>query len=398
MTRKDISLAVFSSPLQGAGVRTVKLATRLLTKAIAMRPVLALLAAATLLLAACGSKEPPPAQTPAAASTRTPPPKVQGGAYRIYITNEMSGDLTVLEGLDHSIVTTLPLGKRPRGVHVSPDGKTLYVALSGSPLAPPGVDESTLPPPDKAADGIGVIDTQTLKITRVLRGYSDPEQMDVSADGSRLYLASEDTGMAIVADGQSGEVKVSLPVGGEPEGVALTPDGRQVYVSSEEDSKISVIDTATDKVVASIPVGKRPRDIAFTADGNTAYVTGESDASLTIIDVKSSRAVATMTLAGESVRPMGVVVAPDAKRVFVATGRAGKVLAIDTATRTVVGSVAAGQRPWGLAISPDGKFLYAANGPSNDVSVIDAEKLEPLATIPAGNRPWGIAVGKWPAQ
>ena len=37
------------------------------------------------------------------------------------------------------------------------DSRTLlYVALSGSPIAPPGVDEDTLPPADKTADGIGV--------------------------------------------------------------------------------------------------------------------------------------------------------------------------------------------------------------------------------------------------
>jgi hypothetical protein len=41
-------------------------------------------------------------------------------------------------------------------VRLAPDGRTLYVALSGSPKVPPGGDESNLPPPDRAADGIGV--------------------------------------------------------------------------------------------------------------------------------------------------------------------------------------------------------------------------------------------------
>ena len=41
------------------------------------------------------------------------------------------------------------LGKRPRGIRVSPDRTQLYIALSGSPISPPGVDESKLPPPDR---------------------------------------------------------------------------------------------------------------------------------------------------------------------------------------------------------------------------------------------------------
>src|SRR5687768_16584510 len=74
------------------------------------------------------------------------------GAYRVYVTNEASGDLSVISA-KNEVIATVKLGKRPRGIHASPDGKTIYVALSGSPMAPPGIDESTLPPPDRSADG-----------------------------------------------------------------------------------------------------------------------------------------------------------------------------------------------------------------------------------------------------
>jgi len=84
--------------------------------------------------------------------------KAPAGTYRVYVTNEASGDLTIIDPVKMEALATVPLGKRARGIHPSPDGKLLYVALSGSPLAPPGVDESTLPPPDKSADGIGVFD------------------------------------------------------------------------------------------------------------------------------------------------------------------------------------------------------------------------------------------------
>jgi DNA-binding beta-propeller fold protein YncE len=39
------------------------------------------------------------------------------------------------------VIATIPVGKRPRGIHVSPDGKTVYVAVSGTPIeAPPQLD------------------------------------------------------------------------------------------------------------------------------------------------------------------------------------------------------------------------------------------------------------------
>src|SRR5262249_38238603 len=152
------------------------------------------------------------------------------------------------------------------------------------------------------------------------RGYSDPEQLAVSADGSRIYVASEDTGTALIADGQSGDIKASLTVGGEPEGVALSKDGRYVYITSEEGNQIAVIDTDKNAVVTKFAAGKRPRDVAFAPDGATAYITGENDASLTIVDVKRHQPLASLTLPGDNIRPMGVVVSPDGGRVFVATG------------------------------------------------------------------------------
>ena len=53
--------------------------------------------------------------------------------------------MTVIDSATYSTIGTVPLGKRPCGIHASPDRKTIYVALSGSPIAGLGVDESTLP-------------------------------------------------------------------------------------------------------------------------------------------------------------------------------------------------------------------------------------------------------------
>jgi len=62
-------------------------------------------------------------------------------SYQVYVTNERSGDITVINGGDFSVAATIPVGKRPRGIHASPDGKSAYVALSGTPIeAPPQID------------------------------------------------------------------------------------------------------------------------------------------------------------------------------------------------------------------------------------------------------------------
>src|SRR5207245_2643490 len=87
---------------------------------------------------------------------------------RLYVTNERAGELSIIDPGSRRVLATVRLGKRPRGIRVSPDGTTLYVALSGSPLAPPGADEKSLPPPDRSADGIGVVDARALELVRVM--------------------------------------------------------------------------------------------------------------------------------------------------------------------------------------------------------------------------------------
>ena len=188
------------------------------------------------------------------------------------------------------VVARVPVGKRPRGVKLSHDGKLLYVALSGSPRAAPGVDESKLPPPDRAADGVGVVDLAARKLVRTYASGQDPESFDLSRDGKTLYVSNEDASELSVLDLAAGKVTRKIAVGGEPEGVTLHPGGKAVYVTSEQDNQVVAVDTKKLAVVARIPTGPRPRAIAFSRDGKTGFVTSENGGGVTVFDaVKNAR-------------------------------------------------------------------------------------------------------------
>src|SRR5215510_6206281 len=291
-----------------------------------MRPhYSSVIALAAVLAAACGTPEPAkpaPGAAPAAAPAAppAPPPKV-----RVYVTNEWSGDLTVINADTQTAIGTYKLGKRPRGIQPSPDGKSLYVALSGSPPAPPGVDEKTLPPPDRSADGIGEIDADTYQLKRIIHAGNDPEQLAVSADGTRLYVANEDAAQVSVVDLAAGTVVTTVKIGEEPEGVTIRPDGKVVYVTSEEDGAVFAIDTATNKVLKRIPVGHRPRSIGFLPDSSRAFVSLENDGAIALVDAQKHTFIKLIALEGKGntpkSRPMGIAVARDGSTVYVSTGR-----------------------------------------------------------------------------
>jgi YVTN family beta-propeller protein len=325
-----------------------------------------------------------------------PTPKPRGD-HRIYVTNEASGDLTVIDSAEYEVIKTLPLGKRPRGIRSSPDGKLIYVALSGSPFAPPGVDESTLPPPDRGADGVGVVDAAKLEVVKVIRAGQDPESFDLTRDGRFLYVANEDDARISVVDLTTGTIIATAAVGGEPEGVTTSPDGRFVYVTSEEEGTVSVIDTTTNKALKKFRVGKRPRAVVFLPDGSRGYVSLENGAAVAVVDAKKHSLISSIDLGHKDVKPMGLVLSRDGSRLFVSTGRFHKAFEIDTAANKVVESWEAGERPWGIGLSPDGKTLYTANGPAGDVSVIDIATRTVKKKVKVADRPWGILVLPSPA-
>lgn len=322
-------------------------------------------------------------------------PSTQG--YRVFVSNEADGTVSVIDGATRAPIASIPVGKRPRGLRISQVRGELYVALSGSPRGGPGIDESKLPPPDRSADGIGIVDLGTLRLVRTIPSGQDPEAFDI--EGNTLFVSNEDAGQASIVDLGSGSVRAHVPVGGEPEGVTVAPAGELVYVTSEADAHVAVIDPRSAQVIATIPTGLRPRAIAFTSDGAIGLVTGEADRSITRIDGRTHAALGRITLPAEGSapigpRPMGVAMARDDRVAYVSTGRGGSVAVIDVLAGKVARVIAdVGPRPWGIAVAPDG-LVFTANGSSNDVSVIDPESARVIARIPAGASPWGVAVDR----
>ncbi len=338
------------------------------------------------LLMTTGCSSPPPA-----VETKKEQAPPRPGGYNIYVTNENGGDVSVIDSFTMEVTSTIPVGKRPRGIHASADGRTVMVALSGSPPAPPGVDESTLPPPDKSADGVGFIDVSQGKLVRTIKCGSDPEQFDLSKDGTLLFVSNEDDAKISIVDIASGNTMKTVAVGEEPEGVTTSPDGKFIYVTSEDTGTVTVLDPAAQKAIKTFKVGRRPRSVAFLPNGTRAYVTNENDGVVTLVDAVKHAPIRPIKL-GEAgkIKPMHVIVSADGSKAYVSSGRGQKVFVIDTATNEVTSSVEVGKRPWGLALSPDGKMLFAADGPSGTVAVIDLASGAVIKQIKAGASPWGV--------
>ena len=167
--------------------------------------------------------------------------------YLVFVSNERSGDVTVFDGATDAVVATFKVGKRPRGIHATPDGQRVFVTLSGSPRMAPGVDENRAPA-DKSADGLGVIDPVARKLIDRWHVGSDPEQFAISKDGRFATIANEDDASTSIVDLGSGQSRGKIKVSEEPEGVGVNPGNGEVYVTCEEKGEVFAIDPDQQRV------------------------------------------------------------------------------------------------------------------------------------------------------
>jgi YVTN family beta-propeller protein len=300
-------------------------------------------------------------------------------------------------GVELSAPRRIDVGKRPRGLRVSPDGRALYVAVSGSPKRGPGGTDAVA---DRSADGIALVDPIAGRVTRVLESGSDPESFDLSPDGATIFVSNEETARASLVRVVDGRVLRTVSVGGEPEGVAVRPDGRAVYVTSENDGVVTVFDPAHARQIAAIKVPARPRSVVFDRTGARAYVSSENGAAISVIDARRHAVTATIAIPNDGVegplgaRPMGLALTRDGRTLYVTNGRGGTVSVIDTTRDAVVRTLPrVGARPWGVALAPDEDALFTANGPSNDISIVDLRS-GAVRQLPACAAPWGLVLAR----
>lgn len=303
----------------------------------------------------------------------------RAAAETVYVSDEQAHVVHVLRGPDWHVAAAIPVGKRPRGLELSRDGRLLYVAVSDD-------------------NRIDIVDLAARRVIGHLPSGPDPERFVLSPDGRRMYVANEDDAKVSVLDVASRRVLGEVDVGGEPEGMAVSPDGRWVICTSEAASLVHFIDAAAMKLVDSVMVGTRPRDAAFSRDGRWLWVTSELRGTANVFDMATRKRVRVIDFdrdpgAPDSMQAVGIALAPDDSRAFIAMGRGNHVAEVEPASGRILRYYPVGSRTWGVALSRDGRRVYAAAGLSGDVTVLDVEAKRPLKTIRTGGRPWGVVVG-----
>ena len=216
----------------------------------------------------------------------------------IYLTNSVNDTVMAIDAGSRTVTGTVRVGERPRGIAITPGGESLFIANEDS-------------------GNVSVIETGGLsETTRIpLPGAAEPYHVAITPDGAEVWVTShEASGFVHIIDAATLAVTNSLRVGRSPVQVAISPDGTLAYVTNEEDNRLSILDVWTHTVQRSLTVPS-PYAVAFDPTGARVYVSSHSSpGTVRMIDVASDAVLGAWDV---GTKPEYLALDPLATRLFV---------------------------------------------------------------------------------
>ncbi len=340
----------------------------------------------------------------------------------IYVTNEDSGNVSVINRQSGEVVGCVKVGHRPRGIAAGlrKERQNIYVANSGS-------------------NSVSVINAKTSRVEREIpiRLGSGPEAVAVAgvSSGRELVLvANYNSNTVSVIDPLTFNEIEKVQVGNGPVAIAVDPPVSELfgsrflelfeakmledyrakyinaYVANRNSNSISVIkiNIHNNSVVGVRDIDVEWGPVALSVDypKGKVYVANNDSDRLSLLDIVSivsgDETVTTEHIENIGTSAIGVSVNNVFDRVYILKEFSSEVVVIkafsesaDNFKATISPAIArtpVGDSPRAIMLDPEGRKLYVVNTGADTVSVISATTAGEEKTIPVGRSPYGIAV------
>lgn len=169
---------------------------------------------------------------------------IDAGSRTVYSTMQDSDELVAIDISTQKIKWRTKTGAMPADVYGSPDGKHLFVGLTGS-------------------DSVEVFDIageQPRSVQRIKTG-DGAHAFRAAGDGRHLFVSNRVANTISKIDMQALRVVDGYPAPGGPDCMDVSADGRWLYVSARWARKMLMIDTVERKVARAVQVGKSPHGV-----------------------------------------------------------------------------------------------------------------------------------------
>ncbi len=339
----------------------------------------------------------------------------------IYVTNEDSNNVSVINRQTDEVVSTILVGKKPRGIATGMRRQHLriYVANSGS-------------------NSISVIDPTTNKVeTEIpIRFGRQPEGIasaTISPEREYIFVTNYGSNTLSVIDGLTYQETEKITVGNGPIAVEVDPPVEillnakflsfdslnilksyrekffNVYVANRNSKEVTVLrfDKTTGRFMDSVNLNVEWNPISLEVDYQRGkiYIANYGFDNLSVIDIieliKGNISGAVSNISGVGHSNTGIVSDPSLDRIYILKETPGEILIIrpsledQSPVKTVIpiiSNIPVGISPRAMKLDPEGRKLYVVNRGSDNVTVIDKTTRKEEKVIPVGKRPYDITM------
>jgi len=284
-----------------------------------------------------------------------------------YIARVQEATVSVVSVAALKVVAEIPVGAMPGGIEISADGSRVYVAnwLSGT---------------------ISIINTLDNTVTRTIElGPIRPAQIKLSKDESKLYIQAP--GGVFVLDLSSSTIVQTLWFNyAGPIRMIVSRDESKIYVLFQHTTRnmLAEIDRVSLTITKIIDLATSPTDMCETIDGKGLYIIGLKN-DLILMNTTTYE-LTTRTTRAEN---RNIHMSKDGKLLYISHGLDNTVTIVDTEHFEVLKTYAINREAGYIEVTRDGRFIFVLAGTrDNDVTVINVNT-GALTRIP---------IGVWPAS
>ncbi|MBD2447790.1 beta-propeller fold lactonase family protein [Nostoc sp. FACHB-152] len=198
-------------------------------------------------------------------------------------------------------------------------------------------DGNTLVAANFENDSISLVNTANRQVTQEIKFVKPGDKIatgefpfdvaikNTNSAAGKVFVSSQRDDEVVAVDIASGTI-TRIPVGSQPNNIQLSADQKKLYVANGNSDTISVIDTNSNSVVQTISLsrpkdkykGANPNSIALSPDGRTLYTTLGGENAVAVVDLRSGQVAGRIPTGWY---PNSVSVSQDGKKLFVVNAK-----------------------------------------------------------------------------
>jgi DNA-binding beta-propeller fold protein YncE len=241
---------------------------------------------------------------------------------------------------------------------------------------------------------VEVLDLQTNKVIRTITGLEEPHSMLYRADLNKLFVVDGGAAEVKMYDGKSYKYLGAIKLEDDCDSSTYDPTTKYLYVvnggkgAHQIDSLISIIDTTSAKKIADIKIDTDSVEaMALESAGPRLFANLTGLNSVGVFDRGKRTQLAKWSIADEAQKNGPLAFDEANHRLFVVTGKPGKLIILDSDSGRIVGSFPCVSLADEVAYDPGKRRIYIAGDEFIDVfQQQDADHYTLLGKIPGSFR------------